>query len=88
MYAQVDSRIAVEDRPGQDRQGNPPVSENKRKEDSQAKAVGGMPGYKSESSAPVVVHDIHQLPEIGVMRRAESLKKGLEQARGNLVAHR
>ncbi len=86
MYAQVDSRIAVEDRPGEDRQGNPPVPENKRKEDSQAKTVGGMPGYKSKSSAPVVVNGIYQLPEIGMVRGTESFKKGLEQPRRNLVA--
>ena len=45
-----------------------------------------MPGYKSKSSAPVVVNGIYQLFEVRMVRGTKSFKKGFEQPRRNLVA--
>lgn len=56
------------------------------KEYSQPETVRGMPRNKTILAAPVAVHYIHKLTEIGVMSRTKTLKQRLEERGRDLVA--
>ena len=87
MHAQIDAGVTIDNCPDKYRHGNPSGSEDERKKHRYAERVGGMPRYKAVSTCSIVVYNIHPVFKIGVIRRAQPLKKRFKQKRRHLIAN-
>lgn len=86
MDAEIDSGIAVQRCPEESGEGRPPISIHKSEKGCQCEAIGSVTGDKAVQAAPVIIHDIDQILEIGMMRRPQPLEDRFKNGRGDLIA--
>ncbi len=85
--AQVDAAIGAQYGIGIENHGDPTVTEQQRQEYGNPEGIGRMIGEKAIQPAPIALYDVYDGIEFGIVRRPETVKKGLEESMTGLVGN-